>query len=289
VTWEWHFQPEGARTSPALWQMLGILEPKEDPFGHFFECVHPDDRDQVSSAVAEALAGDAVELEFRVVHGDGSVHWLMSRGTTTYDDRGVAIGIVGVNVDVTARKQAEAEIQEQHREVAHLGRVALVGELSIALAHELRQPLAAILLNARTGQRLLAEAPPDLGQLRDILHDIAADDGRAADVITAPACAPRNDAVALEALDANDVVREALQIARPDLAARKVSLDMRQAPRLPSIVADRVQFQQVLLNLVINACEAMDGAPADARRLIVSTAPGPDGFVDITVTDAGSA
>ena len=135
--------------------------------------------------------------------------------------------MIGVNVDITARRQAEAELQEQRRQVAHLGRVAVVGELSIALAHELRQPLAAILANARAGERLLAQDPPNLGQVRDILADIAADDARAADVITRLRALLRNDAVSREPIDVNDVVREALLIARPDIAARKVSLETR--------------------------------------------------------------
>jgi PAS domain S-box-containing protein len=213
IPWEWHVKPDLATGSPALWEMLGMPEPVAESSRRFIEGVHPDDRPLVRAALAEAMEGRPFDIEFRVVHRDGSVHWLLSRGTTRFDVAGAADTIIGVLVDITARKQSEAEIQEQRRAVAHLGRVAIAGELSIALAHELRQPLAAILANARAGQRLLAQDPPNLSQMRDILGDIAADDARAADVITRLRALMRNDAVSREPLDVNTVVREALLIA----------------------------------------------------------------------------
>lgn len=287
IPWEWHVKSDLALGSPALWEMLGIPEPATESSQRFIEGVHPDDRPVVRAALAEAMEGRPFDIEFRVVHRDGGVHWLLARGTTRFDVSGAADTIIGVLVDITARKEAEAEIHEQRRAVAHLGRVAIAGELSIALAHELRQPLAAILANARAGQRLLAQDPPNVGQMRDILGDIAADDVRAADVITRLRALMRNDAVSREPLDVNTVVREALLIARPDIAARQVSLETRFEADLPPIAADRIQLQQVLLNLVINGCEAMESAQADGRRLAVSTAGAPGGGVDITVTDAG--
>jgi two-component system, LuxR family, sensor kinase FixL len=287
VSWDWDMKTDRIRAADSLWQMLGIPEPDSHVVETMMACVHPDDRQTVSTAVEDALRGGALETEFRVVHADGTVHWVLSRGTTLYDERGAAFGMIGVNVEISARRQAEAELQEQRRQVAHLGRVAVVGELSIALAHELRQPLAAILANARAGERLLGQNPPDLSQVRDILADIAADDARAADVITRLRALLRNDAVSREPIDLNEVVREALLIARPDIAARNVSLETRFEAGLPRIAADRIQLQQVLLNLVINACEAMESVPIGARRLIVATCTG-IGAVDITVTDAGS-
>ena len=253
----------------------------------FLESVHPEDKAILTAAVTDALDGRPLEIEYRVVLPDHSIRWWISRGRTSIDERGAAVRMLGVNLDITARKKAEAELLEQRREVAHLGRVAVVGELTMALAHELRQPLAAILANANAGQRLLARPQPDLCQIRAILDDIAADDARAADVITRLRALLRNDAVAKEPLDVNQVVREALLIARPDIAARRVSLNTRFEPGLPRIAADRVQLQQVLLNLAINGCEAMTDVSLGTRRLIVVTSVGVGGDVDITVSDVG--
>ena len=287
VTWEWDIKADRTNRSGALWEMFGVPEPESGARERFMEHVHGEDRPSLVSAVTDALDGRPLEVEYRVVLPDGTIRWWDSRGRTTHDEHGAAVRMVGVNVDITARKQGEAELHEQRREVAHLGRVAVVGELSIALAHELRQPLAAILANANAGQRLLAQSQPDLGQIRDIFDDIATDDARAADVITRLRGLLRNDAVTREPLDVNAVVRDALLLARPDIAARHVSLHTRFEPHLPVLAADRIQLQQVLLNLTINGCEAMERSPIGTRHLIVSTSSGPEGSIEITVTDVG--
>jgi C4-dicarboxylate-specific signal transduction histidine kinase len=287
VSWEWHIGTDRTRGSRAVWDMLGIPEPSGPTSERYLECVHPDDRHIVRAAIADGIAGIPFDVEYRIVHPDGTIHWLLTRGTTAFDDTGAAERVVGVNVDITERKRAESEIQERQREVAHLGRVAVVGELSIALTHELRQPLAAILANANAGQRLLSHTPPKIDEIREILADIAADDARAAAVITRLRTLLRNEPVSRETMDVNQAVREALVIARADLAWRNVSVETRLAPRLPTIDADRVQVQQVLLNLVINACEAMENGHAGSRRLLISTsAPGAK-MVEITVSDTG--
>lgn len=287
VSWEWDLQNGRSIRSSGLWSQLGVEEPEYDVVGRFLQCVHPEDRQAVTAAMADALQGRPLEVEYRAILPDGSVRWWMSRGRTIHDERG-GMRLIGVNADATARKQADGDLQEQRRQVAHLGRVALVAELSVALAHELRQPLGAILANAKAGLRLLAWPQPDIPQVRSILTDIAADDERAADVITRLRALLRNDAVTKEILDVNQVVREALLIARPDALARHVTLSTRYTSAQVPILADRVQLQQVLLNLVINGCDAMSGMPVGARRLTVSTARGPAGDVQITVSDMGT-
>ena len=287
VSWEWDLQTGRSVRSSSLWNMLGVEEPQFDVVGRFLQCVHSEDRQVVTAAMAEALQGRPLEVEYRAILADGSVHWWMSRGRTIHDERG-RTRLIGVNADTTARKHAEAELHEQRRQVAHLGRVALVAELSVALAHEMRQPLGAILANAKAGLRLLAWPQPDIPQVQSILTDIAADDERAADVITRLRALLMNDSVSKGILDVNQVVREALLIGRPDAAARHVTISTRYTSAQVPILADRVQLQQVLLNLVINSCEAMAGMPVGARRLIVSTALGDAGDVQVTVTDMGT-
>ncbi|MEP6810454.1 MAG: PAS domain-containing protein [Chthoniobacterales bacterium] len=146
--------------------------------------LHPDDRARVRQTWAEATEGDGrYEMEFRTLLGDGEIRWVSSRGRAEFDERGRAICIRGVSADITRRKEMEREIQLQRDEVAHLMRVASLGELSSALAHELSQPLTAILSNAQAAQRFLAQDKSDPAEMSEILRDIVADDERATAVI----------------------------------------------------------------------------------------------------------
>jgi PAS domain S-box-containing protein len=284
---DWDISTDTTPSSTAAWHMLGSEPPSGRASQRFLELVHADDRPQVAGMLDDAIHGRRrdLDIEYRVPQA-GGIGWFHVRGTTISDERGDVRRMVGVNVNITERKRAEMEIQEQRRELTHLGRVALVGELSVLLTHELKQPLTAILFNAKTGQRLLSQQPPDLAQVRAILEDIAFDDGRATEVITRLRALLRNDHDRHERLDVNHLVRESLKIARPDLVLHNVALDTRLAGSSLHVQADRIQLQQTLLNLMINGCEAMETVPAGARRLRVSThASG--GWVGIDVSDSG--
>ena len=129
------------------------------------------------------MAGRPIEVEFRIVLPDGRVRWIMSRGKMLFDASGVPRRMVGIKVDITARKQTELDLKDQQRELAHIDRLAMVGELSVAIAHELNQPLAAILANVGAARRFLSHDPPNIGQIREIVDAIGQDNRRAADVI----------------------------------------------------------------------------------------------------------
>ena len=188
--------------------------------------------------------------------------------------------------DITERRRAEHEVETQRRQLAHLGRVALVGELSGALAHELNQPLAAILANARAGQRLLRLDELNRAELGAILDDIAKDGLRAGAVIRRVRTMLRKGEAEPQRLFASEVVDEVLDLARNDLHHRAVTAQVQNSAELSEIRVDRVQLQQVILNLVVNACEAMaDNAPGD-RRLVVSTV-NDEGGVRLSITDCG--
>jgi PAS domain S-box-containing protein len=189
--------------------------------------------------------------------------------------------------DITERQRAEREIAVQRSELAHLGRVALLGELSGALAHELNQPLAAILANARAAQRMLAHDDVDRVELQAILDDIVSDDRRAGAVIQRVRALIRKDETDPQTVPANDLVTESLELARSDLIQRAVVVSTRLAPSLPQVQADRVQLQQVLLNLIVNACDAMaDKSPTTRALVITTTARG--GAVRISISDSGT-
>jgi signal transduction histidine kinase len=186
----------------------------------------------------------------------------------------------------TALRESEARAAEQRSELMHLGRVALVGELSAALAHETRQPLAAILTNARVARRMLELGQFDPAELGEILENIAADDLRAGTVIDHVRNLVRKEQAHWGSLSINQVVGEVLNLMRSDLQYRRVMVST-QLGEPPAIVwADRVQLQQVLLNLIINACDAMNDRQPNERLLVISTAG--DGEARIEVRDQGT-
>lgn len=188
--------------------------------------------------------------------------------------------------DVTERRRAEHLIAAQRRQLAHLGRVAVLGELSGALAHELNQPLTAILANARAAQRLMSRPSFDLTEISNILGDIAADDLRAGAVIRRMRDLIRNGETVRQFVDPNALIQEVLDLAHGDLMLREVDVSTRLAGSLPEVPLDRVQLQQVLLNLIVNACDAMADNPREERSLLIATAPDCAG-IRISVRDHG--
>ncbi len=189
--------------------------------------------------------------------------------------------------DVTERKRAEHEAQEQRRELTHLSRVASLGELSGALAHEVSQPLAAILANAQAAQRLLAREPNPPPEIGEILKDIVHDDQRAGQVIHRLRTLLKKGDLDPRPCDLNEVVTEVLQLMHSELMQRSVSIRTRLEPSLPLILADRVQLQQVLLNLIVNACDAMSYEPRDERQIDIVTAGEGKDSVKVSVIDQG--
>jgi len=192
-----------------------------------------------------------------------------------------------VSANALARTRGDQEMQRLRQELAHIGRVSAMGELTASLAHELNQPLTAILNNAQVAQQLLESDVMDVVEMREILDDIVADDKRAADVIRRLRRLLRKGDLEYVPLDLNEVVTEVAQLVTGDAAIREVSLRLTVAPGLPSVRGDRVQLQQVLLNLVLNGLDAM-GAPASGDRILgIRTFRASETFVGVAVRDAG--
>jgi signal transduction histidine kinase len=195
--------------------------------------------------------------------------------------------VLSIVRDITERKHAEIEADSHRRELAHLSRVAMLGELSGAIAHELSQPLAAVLSNAQAARHLLDRDPLDLNELRETLDDIIRSDNRAGAVIDRLRALLRKGDTAMHPLDVNEVVREVVELADSELASRRVTVKSTLAVSLPLVMGDRVQLQQVVLNLVLNACDAMNQTQAAERHLTLSTRAS-DGGVELTVSDRGA-
>jgi PAS domain S-box-containing protein len=287
--WEWDIRTGAVWLSQLGRSMFGVPQEAEVTRSHLQAALHPDDVAHAAEAFEAAMAERLpFSRELRVVGAHGEMRWLSVNGRPIHDDSGTPTRMAGIILDITERKRAELEAHEQHRALTHLGRVALVGELSGALAHELRQPLTAILANARAAERMMAADPPDLDEVRVILGDIAADDARAGEVIRRLRTLLKKEDPRLEPLALGDVAQDVLRFAQGDLVARGVAVVAEFAPTLPPVRGDRVQLQQVLLNLVLNACEAMAGKPPGERRLTVGTTCDDAGMVIASVVDRGT-
>jgi C4-dicarboxylate-specific signal transduction histidine kinase len=196
-------------------------------------------------------------------------------------------GAVVTHTETTERRRAELEAQRSRGELAHLTRVAVVGELTASLAHQLNQPLAGILSNAQAGRRFLDADPCDTAELRDIFNDIIEDNTRAADVIRRLRDMLRKGPTERELLDVNDVVRESARLVVSDAIIRNVSLQLVLTP-VPAVVrGDRVQLQQVILNLLLNGMEAVDSSRSARRSVVLTTALCQRDDVEVCVADSG--
>lgn len=183
-------------------------------------------------------------------------------------------------------EELRATKEDRRQEVAHLGRVATMSGLSVSLAHEMNQPLGIILSNAQAAQRLLAKDQPDLSTVRQIIADIISENRRATEVIRRMRDLLRRGEVRQQPIDMNTIAAEVLSLAGQLLREQQITVTTELDPILPAILADRIQMQQVLLNLVLNACEAMETTHPDQRRLHLSTRHSND-FIHLTLADLG--
>jgi PAS domain S-box-containing protein len=286
--WVWNIAPNQVWGSERWQGLFGFVAGKDVSFEAVIGRIHPDDRETVEREVRDALAnrGDYVG-EFRAVLPDGTLRWIASRGRGYADANGTPIRMVGAAIDITERRQSEAALLRQRSELAHLSRVAMLGELSGSMAHELNQPLTAILSNAQAAQRFLAADEADLGEVRDILADIVSEDKRAGEIIRRLRLLLKKGEVQRQELNINEVVQEVLKLVRSDLVNHDVTMATELAPGLPVVHGDRVQLQQVLLNLVMNGCEAMASSEKNVRQLTIRTDRSEDGSVYVSVTDCG--
>jgi PAS domain S-box-containing protein len=286
--WMWNIVRDQIWGSERWLRLFGFAPDASVTFENIIQRVHPDDRQGVEREVRRAVADRGeYAAEYRLVLPDNTQRWVTARGRVYPDSHGKPVQMMGATIDITARKQAELEVQQQRGELAHLSRVTMLGELSGSLAHELNQPLTAILSNAQAAQRFLAHDNADLNEVRDILADIVAEDKRAGEVIRRLRLLLKKGEVQHQPFDINEVVREVLKLVRSDLVNQGVAVEAELAPALPEVNADRVQLQQVLLNLVMNACDAMAGGPAGDHKLIIRTELAGSEGIRVSVADRG--
>ncbi len=285
--WEWDIVKDEFWTSERCRTRLVMPDSERLDHKRFLQLLHPEDREHVSQALAACISGDGnYSGEHRVALPSGEVRWITATGRVEYDAARKPLRIRGVSVDVTRLKQAELQVQQQRNELVRVSRLATLGEFSALLAHELNQPLGAIMCNVEVAQHHLSRNPVDLLEVGKILADILAADCRATEIIRGLRLLYHQGNVHIQPLDLSAVVRDLLKLLRHDMVNWDVDLSTELARKLPRINGDPVQLQQVLLNLVTNACHAMANTEAKGRKLFVRTSALPEG-VRVTVADRG--
>ena len=271
--------------------LFGFGASEKLDFDRFRSVLHPEDRQSVLQAIENTLhTGAEYEAEYRVVLPDGQLRWISGRGQVEFNGDGQPARVRGASVDITKRKQAEEQAARQRNEMAHLSRVSTLGELSGSIAHELSLPLSAILSNAQAAQRILANGQVDHTELREILNEVVSEDKRACEVVRRLRLWLKKGEVQQHSLRINNVVQDVLKLLRSDLIDQKVTVDCELARNLPAVIGDPVQLQQVLVNLVVNACDAMTDCNTAERRLIIRTGTeNGSGAVVVSVTDRGGS
>ena len=285
--WVWTLPINRVWGSERWLRLFGFASDAAISFEMVLQRIHPDDREMVEREVRRALAehGNYV-IEYRVTLPDGSLRWIASRGRMYPEAHGKPARMLGTAIDITGRKQAEQEIAHQRNELAQIARVSTMNQLASSLAHELNQPLGAILRNAEAGELFLQDPSPDLDEVRAILVDIRKDDQRAGEVIDRMRAWMKRREVERCLLSINQLAGEVVTLMRSDTEMRRVRLVVETDPAVPPVLGDRVQLQQVLLNLLLNAMDALDDNPP-ARRLVTVQVRPVGAMVEVTVSDTG--
>jgi two-component system, LuxR family, sensor kinase FixL len=271
------------------WRALfGFAKSEPLHLDRILQRIHPEDREPVRLALARAIEGeDSYEMEFRVVRPDGQTRWIASRGRAEFNGESYPILTRSVSLDITERKQAEQETHLLRQEIAHVGRVSMMGQLASALAHEINQPLGAILRNAEAAELFLQHASPDLDEIRAILADIRKDDQRAGAVIDRMRGLLKRNKLDARPVEVGELVSDVIALVRADAVARQLKLDVDVRVDLPPVCGDRVQLQQVLLNLILNGMDALNGASGRDRLVSLTARLNGSQTVEVAVSDTG--
>ena len=285
----WSARPDGAVdfVNQRWLDYTGLV--REEALGWGWEAaVHPDDLTRLVEAWRGVLtAGTPMEIEARLRRFDGAYRWFLFRGVLLHDERGTIVKWYGTNTDIEDRKRAEDALHQAQAALAHVTRVTTLGELTASIAHEVNQPLAGVVTNGHACLRWLARAVPDLQEARAAVERIIRDGQRASEVIQRiRALATKTDPQRAR-LDLHDVIHEVVRLVHREVLGHQVSLRTDLAPALPPVLGDRVQLQQVLINLVINGIDAMTSVTDRPRALLIRAHQLDADRVGVAVQDAG--
>ena len=295
-TGSWAWSPVTAKRnywSEEVFRIFGF-EPREGPppLERFLHRIHPEDYNRATEDLEKALR-DKTDYAggFRIVLPDGTVKNINMIGHPVLDETGELVEYVGTAVDVTERKRAEEErerLRQLEADLAHLNRVSMMGELAASIAHEVNQPLAGVVSNGSACLRWLTGNPPNVDEALENARRIVRDGKRAGEIITRIRALTKRAATSRERLDLNETIRDVLALVGDEAKRKSVITRTQFADDLSPALGDRVQIQQVLLNLVINAIEAMSSVSDRARELVVTTQNMDVEQVEVMVEDSGT-
>jgi PAS domain S-box-containing protein len=251
------------------------------------EGVHPDDVQGCFDTFLPAFrARKSFRMEYRLRRADGEYRWVIESGIPRYAG-GEFAGYIGSNIDITDLKRAEEEherLRQVEADLARISRASMMGELTASLGHEIKQPIAAVVSNAEACLQWLSREQPDLAEVREAAADMVKEARRAAEIVTRVRSLFKKEEIARERLDVNEIITDTMSLVREEAYRRSISVRTELDAQLPRISADRVQLQQVLMNLMLNGLEAMQGASGE---LTVRSRRDEEGRPLISVSDVG--
>ena len=285
-SFSWRVATDEIMWSDELYRIFDIERQVAVTFDVIGDRIHPDDVPAFTSQIERSRRdGSDVELELRLQMADGSVKHVHVVAHARHDDQ---LEYIGAVQDVTERRLSEETLAAVRSELAHVARITSLGVLTASIAHEVNQPLSGIITNASTCGRMLAANPPDLEGARETARRIIRDGNRASDVITRLRAMFSHRELALEPLDLNEAAREVIALSSNDFRRNRILLQSELSDALPHVTGDRIQLQQVLLNLLRNAADAMVDVHDRPRQVLIRTEREEDTHVRVTVRDAGT-
>jgi PAS domain S-box-containing protein len=271
------------------WRAYAGLTLEETQGTGWQRILHPEDKDRVLGAWRDCVAtGKPYEQEERHRRADGVYRWFLCRGVAMTDASGRIERWFGSSLDIEELRTNQEKLRQTETELARVARLTIVGELTAMIAHEVNQPLAAVVANANAASRWLTVQPPNLNEVREAVRRVARDASRASEVTRRIRTLVRKAEPSRAAVKLNELVQESVALARPQLDRQKISLRTDLAPDLPSVNADRVQLQQVILNLLMNAIDSLAEMNDGARNLAVTTRRIDGDRVQVVVEDSGA-
>jgi two-component system, LuxR family, sensor kinase FixL len=287
--WSWDARANRLWATQRVREMFGLSQGESLELERLQLLLHAEDASHVREVLQKAAAtGSVQEVRFRLCLPDGKLRWILGRGRSEANEEGSLTAFQGVLRDVTEQYQVRQENDDLRLELAHAERVSVLGRLSSSLAHELSQPLAAILHNTEAAEILLKGDSPDLSELRAIVADIQRDDVRAGEVIAGLRALFTRREMSFMQLPADNLVQGVIMLLRTDARERRVVLESHVEVDIPAIRGDRVHLSQVLINVIVNAMDAVAEMPDGQKRVRLSARVAQPGLVEFTVADSGT-
>jgi PAS domain S-box-containing protein len=288
-SWVWEVGGKRALHLSGEWYRVYGFDPNDGlaAWEKRLQRIHPDDRARRQQIIDKAITEKSeYDVEYRILLPDGAVRHIYSVGHPVSDASGDLVQFLGSSTDITEHRRAEEALRQAQADLARISRVTTMGELTASLAHEVNQPIAAAVTDANTCLRWLNRENPDLEEARQAASRVVKDATRAAEVISRTRLLFKKGSLQWELVDMNEIIREMLAWMISDMSRRSIAVRLELGEDLPQIIGDRVQLQQVLMNLMVNGIDAMKDSDG-TRELAIKSRPGENGQILVSISDTG--